>query len=255
MAWRLGRVAHWRDAVDEDLAHALSAWPYVDRLKAITLHGSRPGDGLDALLRTPSLGRLTWLGLREVDLSTDPGHWLGAPSLASVRRLDFREARLSMDLLQGLARASWPQLERLHLGRMRFAPGPLAAALREVRWPSLRRLNLHGTPPTPALVNALVDNPSSRRLERLTIGVLEGESAALDPMALYALLRTKGLRNLKRLTLRGLRVDTDLRSLLSECDTSLDELVLRDCHVPERFEEQWSAVARGGGHGLRVRLR
>ena len=122
---------------------------------------------------------------------------------------------------------------RLHLGHLRVAPDELGDAT-EVRWPSLKRLNLYGSEPTREVLSSLVGNPSSRKLERLTIGALPDDETTLDPRVLSELLAPKGLRKLRRLTLRGLRIDADLRAILRECDSGLTDLVLRDCEVSDR---------------------
>ena len=253
--WALGRTAHWRDTMNDDLAFELAGSPHIARLKAMTLHGSCPGEGLEALMSAPALGKLSWLGLREVDLSGDDGRWLRARSVSALKRLDLRQARLPAGWVAAMGRASWPVLERLHLGHLRVAPDELSAMLTEVRWPSLKRLNLYGSEPTREVLSSLVGNPSSRKLERLTIGALPDDEMTLDPRVLSELLAPKGLRKLRRLTLRGLRIDADLRAILRECDSGLTDLVLRDCEVSDRLQRQWDAARSGEGIGVRVRLR
>jgi hypothetical protein len=251
-AWSLGRTLHLGDILDARTAELLSGWEGLRHTTGLTCEGSAPNAALSALFAGSWREDLRWLGLRESDLLEAGIGWMADHQWPALERLDLAQSQIQDDALLAIANHAFPQLRRLNLAGHRRGPHIAEAVLASPAFAFLERVNLTGAPFGEAAAQAWVKTPDRQQLDRITLGSFSPDDAAVSIDALVDALES-GKVKLSRLTLRRVVLELrDAERLQRAAAGCVEELVLRDCSLPDSLKRKW---VRTDSAGPRIRLR
>jgi uncharacterized protein (TIGR02996 family) len=159
-------------------------WPAVARspclgcLTALDLRESQDGDALGALGGSPHLGRLRALDLRSTNLTDKGLAQLLAGGLPALERLNVAGNRLGPAGAVVLAAANLSALTELNLGSTGMNDDSARALAGSPRLAALRSLRVSYNPLTEAGVRALLESPRLPALQQLEVSANEIDAEA-----------------------------------------------------------------------------